>query len=85
MVLLLLKTLYSLKQAAMAFWRELLKVMIDMNMERSQVDPCLYFAWTDHGLVIWVSWINDCLVVGEKKAVLIAKKQMIDIFDCEEV
>jgi hypothetical protein len=45
-VLILLKTLYGLKQAAMAFWRELFKAFRSMGLDRSKVDPCLYFKWT---------------------------------------
>ena len=84
-VLLLLRTLYGLKQAAMAFWRELLKAMYSMGMQRSNADPCLYFSWTEDGLVIWVSWIDDCLVVGSDKAVAKAKRAMMERFECEDV
>ena len=58
-VLLLLRTLYGLNQVAMAFWRKFLKAMYSMGMERSHADPCLDYAWTEDGLVIWVSWIDD--------------------------
>ena len=40
-VLLLQKTLYGLKQTAMAFWKKLLTVMRKMGFERSSADPCL--------------------------------------------
>jgi len=42
-VLLLLRTLYCLKQAAMAFWKQLLAAMRRMGFERSKADPCLYY------------------------------------------
>jgi hypothetical protein len=45
-VLLLLQTLYGLKQAAKAFWEQLLKAFASMNYARSKADPCLYFQWT---------------------------------------
>ena len=51
-VLLLLRTIYGLKQAAMVFWKELLRAMRGMGVERSTVDPLLYYSWTDLGLVI---------------------------------
>jgi hypothetical protein len=62
-VLLLLETLYGLKQVAMTFWRELLKAFRSMGFDRSEVDPHLYFKWTQHGLLIWVSWTDACLVI----------------------
>jgi hypothetical protein len=82
-VLLLLQTLYGLKQSAMAFWKKLLMAFSSMKFKRSKADPCLYFAWTMLGLVLWLSWIDDCLVVGQKEAVKKAKKKMTDRFDCD--
>jgi hypothetical protein len=58
-VLLLLQTLYGLKQSAMAFWKKLLQAFQSMNFQRSKTDPCLYYAWTQLGLVVlWLSWIE---------------------------
>ena len=42
-VLLLKKAIYGTKQAAMAFWREILECMYDMGYERSKADPCMYY------------------------------------------
>ena len=84
-VLLLKKTIYGLKQAAFAFWKALLKAFRAMNFNRSKADPCLYYAWTKHGLVTWISWVDDCLVCGTKEGVRIAKAKMMKQFDCDEV
>jgi hypothetical protein len=43
--LLLKKTLYSLKQAAMAFHRKLLIAMQNIGLKRSTADLCLYYKW----------------------------------------
>lgn len=57
---LLLQTIYGIKQAAMAFWREVNKAMKNMGFKQSAIDPCLFYRWTDHGLVvIWLIWVND--------------------------
>jgi hypothetical protein len=84
-VLLLLRTLYGLKQAAFAFWQQLLMAFRDMEYNRSKADPCLYFCWTAIGLILWISWVDDCLVVGKKGGVLKAKEEMMSRFDCDEV
>ena len=84
-VLLLLKTLYGLKQAALAFWRELLKAFHHMKYGRSKADPCLYFKWTVYGLVLWLSWVDDCLVAGKEEGVKEAKSSMMELFDCDDV
>jgi hypothetical protein len=36
-------------------------------------------------LIVWISWVDECLVVGKKKGVIIAKGQMTARFDCEEI
>jgi hypothetical protein len=82
-VLLLLQTLYGLKQAARAFWNKLLMAFRSMGFNRSKADPCLYFDWTPTGLVVWLSWIDDCLCIGNKDGVKKAKQQMVDRFDCD--
>ncbi len=46
-VLLLLKCLYGLKQAAKAFWRQLFRAVKAMGLTQSNADPCLYFKWAD--------------------------------------
>jgi hypothetical protein len=73
-LMLLLQTIYGLKQSAMEFWRELVKALTDMKLKRSAADPCLYYCWTMYGLVVWLSWIDDCLVAGDKRAVEAAKR-----------
>ena len=83
-VILLLKTLYGLKQAALAFWRKLVMAFAFIHFKRSKADPCLYFAWTKFGLVLWLSWIDDLAGAGSKKGVEAAKKDMKQ-FDCDEV
>ena len=54
-VLMLLKAIYGTKQAAIAFWQELLKCMKSMGYEKNRADPCLYFSWKAAGLVVWLS------------------------------
>jgi hypothetical protein len=56
-----------------------------MKYKRSKADPCLYYAWTALGLVLWISWVDDCLTVGSKEAAKQAKQQMMDHFDCDEI
>ena len=50
--LLLMKALHGTNQAAMVFWKELLKCMRDTKYQRSGIDPCMYFRWFDLGLLV---------------------------------
>jgi hypothetical protein len=43
------------------------------------------FKWNHHGLVVWVSWIDDCLVIGNDEGVTHTKNQLMNRFDCDEV
>jgi hypothetical protein len=78
------KCTYGLKQAAMAFWCQLLLCMKSVVMVCSIADPCLYYKRGEGGLVLIVSWINDNLIIGSKQAVEKAKKNLMERFDCKE-
>ena len=84
-VLRLKRTIYGLKQAAYAFWRELLKAFEQMNYLRSKADPCLYYKWGDEGLALWISWVDDCLVAGPESVVTKEKAKMKQLFDCDDI
>jgi hypothetical protein len=56
-----------------------------MEYGRSKADPCLYFRWTALGLILWLSWVDDCLVGGKDEGVKKAKGQMMKLFDCDDV
>eukprot|EP00957_Ditylum_brightwellii_P158269 12047301-Ditylum_brightwellii.AAC.1 len=85
MVLWLLMAIYGTKQAAMAFWQELSKYMQHMGYKRSGTDPCLYFKWTTFELIVWLSWIDNCMVWGHDKVVIKESKEFTSQFDCDEV
>ena len=84
-VLLLLRTLYGLKQSAAQYWKETVQCFEDMGYKRSKADPCLYFKWTVMGLMLWMSWVDDLLSVGKKETVLQEKEEMKKRFDCDDV
>jgi hypothetical protein len=84
-VLLLLKTIYGLKQSTFQFWKAILLCFSSMGFVRSKADPCLYFKWSREGLVLWVSWIDDCLVMEPTDSVKAARKQMDEYVGCKLV
>jgi hypothetical protein len=83
MVLKMKKCIYGLKQPAMAFWRQLLLCMKSMGMTQSTADPCLYHKWEEEGLVLILSWIDDNMIIGPKKAVEKTTKDLMERFDCK--
>ena len=83
--LLLQKTAYGLKQAAIMFWKELIRAMKFMKFDRSYADPCLYWRWTADGLAMWLSWVDDCLCIGPPNQVTKCISEMKGLFDCDDV
>ena len=60
--------LYGVKNVAKAFWRLLLGIMNSMGYKRNRADPCLYYKWdSTMGLIMWISFIDDMLVVCNEK------------------
>ena len=73
-VLMLLKAMYGAKQAAMHFGKELLNFMKSMYYKRNPADTCMYLTWTTVDLILWLSWIDDCMVWGERKKMMKEKR-----------
>jgi Reverse transcriptase (RNA-dependent DNA polymerase) len=63
-VLKLERTIYGLKQEAYTFWKELLMAFKAMGFEKRVADLCLFLKNTRDGLVLWISWVDDCFLVG---------------------
>jgi len=84
-ILLLLRTIYGLKQAAKAFWKFLLALMKSIGCRQSNVDKCVYYKWDDSDLSLLASWVDDLIVAGEEDTVSHQKsklKEMVPIDDC---
>ena len=83
-VLFLLHTLYGTIQAAIMFWKVLVRAFWALSYKRSNADPCLYYHWNqDSKLVLWTSWVDDLLVCGAKEDVLQEVEKMKTKFKCD--
>jgi hypothetical protein len=83
-ILLLVRTLYGLVQAAIVFWRKLVLAFAQIGFRRSKVDPCVFYKWTEKGIVIWMVVLDDCCGIGPESELLSSKKQLMEIFACED-
>ena len=82
-VLLLLKTIYGTVQAAMAFFKELMKAFKHLKYNRSAADLCLHYKWSEDGkLIVWLSWVDDCVVGGSGQDPITEKRKMKQLFEC---
>ena len=84
-LLLLLKTIYGLKQSAFEYWRALLAALKAGKLTRSKADPCVYFKWTEKGIVIWASWVDNLLSCGNKDEVLKGCQHIKKYYDLAEI
>jgi hypothetical protein len=82
--LLLKKTLYISKQAAMAFYRKLLAATANVGLKQSSANPCLYYKWVDGRLVIMILLIDDNMILGPSNLVMQRKKDLMQQFDCDD-
>eukprot|EP00957_Ditylum_brightwellii_P025234 1909976-Ditylum_brightwellii.AAC.1 len=69
----------------MQFWRALLAAMTDMTFKKNKADPCLYFNWIGGFLILWMSWVDNCLVAGPGDLVKRAKKEIMSRFKCDKL
>jgi hypothetical protein len=83
-ILLLVRTLYGLVQAAIAFWHKLVLAFAKIGFKRSKADPCVFCNWTKAGIVIWMVVVDDCCGMGPESELLESKKQLMEIFDCDD-
>jgi Reverse transcriptase (RNA-dependent DNA polymerase) len=79
-------TIYGSVQAARAFWVELNKAFQAMGYTRCDADPCLYVRWDEDGeLCMWLTWINDCIVIGKEDVVARESAKLMSLFDCDDL
>ncbi len=84
--LLLKKTLYGLRQAAMQSWRLLLEIMKKMGHERSKVDPCIYYSRRKNGdMTIILSWDDDNIIMGPDNVVNEERIKIGKLIDIDDV
>jgi hypothetical protein len=45
------------------------KTLKKTGFEVSKSDPCMYYQWKDNKLASGLSWVDDCLFVGDANQV----------------
>jgi hypothetical protein len=91
-VLRLRRAIYGLKQASLAWWRELANSLKEMGFKRLYSDAGIFICRHDNGtFAIIVAYVDDILFVGPNKSFIISKKKLFmtkwecrDLGDCQE-
>jgi hypothetical protein len=85
-VLRLHRAIYGLKQAALAWWKELEASMKRLGFKRTASDAGVFFARIGKDLVIIIVYVDDAIFFGKNvKAVKQVKKAFMDMWDCRDL
>ncbi len=57
------RPIYRLKHAGLYYYQKAKRSMHANGFEQSDADPCLLFAWRPEGIVIWLTWVDENLVI----------------------
>jgi hypothetical protein len=64
-VVLLLKSMYGLVQAALQFFKKFKAVLLKIGFTQSVAEPCLFIKRSNSKIILIVIHVDDCYVVGE--------------------
>ena len=45
----------------------------------------MYYKWTDKGIMIWSSWVDDLISCGDKGKVIQGREKLKQHFDLDEI
>ncbi len=63
------------------YWKD--KQAIQANrFKRNEADPCLFYAWSNEGLVIWVIWVDNNLVIALHSILEQEQDMITKYFEC---
>ena len=70
------KYIYRIIQASLVWWKTFLKHLINKNFKLSQAKSCLFVQTDENGICIFVLYVNDAFILGNKEA---TKKTICDV------
>jgi hypothetical protein len=63
----------------------IISIVRRLQCERSKAYSCLYYIWTESGaLLVWFSWVDDCVIAGPNAERLELKKHIMREVECED-
>lgn len=68
-VVVLDKALYGLVQASRVWLNTLIAYLLSIGFQRSRADPCLLWRSGIDGFVVFLVYVDDCLICGSKEGV----------------
>ena len=80
-LLLLLATMYGTIQGALQWFCEMVKALTYLQWVRNSCDPCLHYKWVEGKLVVFLLWVDDCLVAGPQGVVIKESTKFRELYD----
>ena len=59
--------------------------MRNMQFFRNETDPCLYYRWNKEGFSIIISWVDDCMIIGNPRNMEKCKEELMERFELDKV
>ena len=84
-VFLLLKIQYGTVQAALQYYRECCKALAYLKFICNKAKSCVSYKYVNGKIVIFILWVDDCCLCGEKHAVLQAVKNFTSLWGCKDL
>jgi len=82
----LLCALYGLKQATSAWNKELHKSLLKLNFKRSKSDPGVYIFQDKSGIMLFIVYVNDGLLMSNSAKLLNKKKTtFLNVWEARDV
>ena len=86
-VLRLLRAIYGLKQASLAWWKELDKSFKELGFKRLYADAGLFvYRHADGTIVIVIAYVDDIIFLGKNKSLIASKKaEFMKRWECRDL
>jgi hypothetical protein len=86
-VLRLRRAIYGLKQASLAWWKELDKSVKELGFKRLYADAGIFVCRHKDGtILVMLAYVDDILFMGPNKTLLIAKKKLfMERWECRDM
>ncbi len=81
----IMKPIYGLRQAGFQYYMKAKRVMQTNGFKQCDADPCLFFKWRPDGIVMWLTWVDDNLVIAPHSIVEEEKDMMKQHFKCDDI
>ena len=56
-----------------------------MKCNLNEAEPCIFYKYVNVHMVLFILWVDDCCICGNKQAVLQAVKDFASILDCKDL